>query len=82
MYVILQELIFAAQLQIAEAIHCAPFVWIQRSQGLADFDPKLRRDAFGDIDRNIGLARPAAIRRFDRAAGWKRKFIGDKWIVG
>ena len=82
MCVILQNLIFAAQLQIAEAIHCAPFVWIQRGQGLADFDRELGRDAFGDIDRNIGLARPAVIRRFDRADGWKRKFIGDKRIVG
>jgi hypothetical protein len=33
-------------------------VWIQRGQGLADFDRELRCDSLGDVDRNIGLARP------------------------
>jgi|SRR5437773_8686674 len=79
---IVQELIFAAYLQIAEAICRAPFMWIQHDQGLADLDPQLRRDAFGDIHRDIGLARPAVIRRSYRADSWKRKFIGDKRIVG
>ena len=57
-------------------------MWIQRGKGLADFNPELRRNAFGDIDGNIGLPCPAVIRRPDRANGWKRQFIGDKRVVG
>src|SRR4029077_16203170 len=81
MFGILQELIFAAQFQVAEAICSGPFVWIEHGQGLADFNSELRRNALGDIHRNVGLARAAVIRRSNRADCWKRKFVGDKRIV-
>src|SRR5437667_12018780 len=82
MRAILQELIFAAQLQIVEAIGRAPFMWIQRSKGLTDFNSELRRNTFGDIDRNIRLARPTVIRCPDRADSRQRKFVGDERVVG
>ena len=81
MGVVLQELIFAAQFEIAEAICRLSFVWIHHSQSLSDFNAELRRNALGDIHRNIGLARAAIIRRSDSADSWKRKFVGDKRIV-
>src|SRR5437588_10893472 len=45
---VLQQLIFAGQLQIAEPICCGSVMWVQHSQSLADFNPELRRNAFGD----------------------------------
>jgi len=81
MFAILQELIFGAQIEVAEAIRCLPFVWIEHGQSLSDFNRELRRNAFGDIHRNIGLACPAIIRCPNCADCWKRKFVGDKRIV-
>lgn len=54
---------------------------IEHGRSFADFDPELRRDALSEFHRNIGLTRPAIIRRSNCADGWKRKFIGDKRIV-
>ena len=55
---------------------------VKHQKCFAHLDAKIGRDALCDIDRNIGLACPAVIRRPNRANSWKRKFIGDKRIVG
>ncbi|HEY4758552.1 MAG TPA: hypothetical protein VIH43_08330, partial [Chthoniobacterales bacterium] len=56
MWAIVQELIFAAELEVAETIRRPPFTWIQRGKSLSDFDPQLRRNAFG-ISTEIPVAR-------------------------
>lgn len=57
MLAIFQELILSAQLQIAESIYRRSVMQIECCKSVADFDRKVRRDAFRNVYRNVRLAR-------------------------
>ena len=74
-----EELVFCAELKISKSAGFVLVLWIQVHELFAQFDAEIRRNPFGDIHCDRGLA---SLCCFDRRDGGKRQFIVHERIIG
>ena len=74
-----EELVLCTEFEISKSARRVLVLWIQVYELFAQFDAKIRRNPFGDIYCDRGLA---SLCCFDRRDGGKRQFIVHERIIG
>src|SRR5262249_55244116 len=78
---VLHELILEGRLQIGEAGERRTARLADIRPGIADRNPEIFGDPFGNIHGYIDFTRRRVVAGLEPRDGWKRHFVCDAWVV-